>query len=306
MRVALKLAGFSPLVMPAIRLKQDFTSKNKVSYAQSNATDAKRSSRLNRGKAADTVAEYKENLCGSMAIGIGPRIHEECPYSPVNHSYAATGETALQDTINTSYKRVFGNVGITDNQRLASLEAELRDGRLKVRDFVAGLAKSELYKNKFFHAVSPIRGIELTLKHLLGRPPITQAEVATYIKLIAAEGFDSFIDKIVTSGEYIETFGLDTVPYFRAFKSEARAYCSTFVGMAEVTPANASSDNALLSASMLVRSLNVKSGFMTTVRRSMPQQGVFDNTPFSYSQATRNSSSASFQRMYGSANQQKW
>ena len=292
--------------MPAIRLKQDFTSKNKVSYAQSNATDAKRGSRLNKGKLGRTVAEYKQNLCASMAIGIGPRIHEECPYSPVNHSYAATGETALQETIHSSYKQVFGNVGITDYQRLDSLESELRDGRLKVKDFVAGLAKSELYKSKFFRGVSPIRGIELTLKHLLGRPPITQAEVASHIKVIAEDGFDSFIDQIVTSGEYIETFGHDTVPYFRAFKSEARAYCSTFVGMAEVTPANASSDNSLAKGSLLVRSLNQSRGSGTTVQRYMPQQGVFDNTPFSYSQATRNSSSAAFQRMYGSANQKTW
>ena len=94
------------------------------------------------------------------------------------------------------------------------------------------------------------------------------------------------------SGEYIETFGHDTVPYFRAFKSEARAYCSTFVGMAEVTPANASSDNSLAKGSLLVRSLNQSRGSGTTVQRYMPQQGVFDNTPFSYSQATRNSSSA--------------
>ena len=102
---------------------------------------------------------------------------------------------------------------------------------------MAGLVKSELYKNKFFHAVSPMRGIELTTKHLLGRPPINQKEVSAGIQLIAAEGFDAFVDSLVRSEEYLETFGTDTVPYLRGFKSEARASCSTFVGMAEITPA---------------------------------------------------------------------
>ena len=116
---------------------------------------------------------------------------------------------------------MFGNIGISDNQRLVSLEAFLCDGRINVQGFMAGLVKSELYKNKFFHAVSPMRGIELTTKHLLGRPPINQKEVSAGIQLIAEQGFDSFVDSLVRSEEYLETFGTDTVPYLRGFKSEA-------------------------------------------------------------------------------------
>ena len=99
-----------------------------------------------------------------MGIGSGPRLHEVCPFSAVNHSYAATGNGALEAAISAGYKQVFSNIGITSNQRLASEVDFQHDGRISVRDFMAGLVKSELYKQKFFHAVSPIRGVELTMK----------------------------------------------------------------------------------------------------------------------------------------------
>ena len=149
--------------MPAIKFKQSFSDKARVSFAHFNANDAAKSAGSNGSKAAVTPAQYKEHQCGSMALGTGPRIHEECPFSSVNHSYAATGEDALNAAISASYKQVFGNIGISSNQRLTSLEAFLRDGRIKVRDFVAGLVKSDLYKQKFFHPVAPMRGVELTV-----------------------------------------------------------------------------------------------------------------------------------------------
>ena len=207
--------------------------------------DAAKSASSNKGKAASTPAEYKQNQCAAMGIGMGPRIHEVCPFSAVNHSYASTGSSALEAAIATAYKQVFGNIGISDSQRLTSLEAFLCDGRINVQGFMGGLVKSDLYKQKFFHAVSPMRGIELTTKHLLGRPPVSQQEISAGIQLIADQGFDAFVDSLTHSEEYLETFGTDTVPYLRGFKSEARAACSTFVGMADITPANASSEHAM-------------------------------------------------------------
>ena len=35
------------------------------------------------------------------------------------------------------------------------------------------------------------------MKHLLGRPPISQAEISTAIQLIADQGFDAFVDSLV-------------------------------------------------------------------------------------------------------------
>ena len=281
--------------MPAHKYKRDFTHQDRVSFSFSNSRDAAKGSASNRGKAAASPAEFKENQCGSMGIGAGPRLHEICPFSSVNHSYAATGEAALSNAITAAYKQVFGNIGITDNQRLSSLEAYLRDGRITTRDFMAGLVKSDLYKQKFYFPVSPMRGVELTIKHLLGRPPVSQQEGGAAIKTIADDGFDAFVDHLVRSEEYLETFGTDTVPYLRAFKSEARAYCSTFVSMAELTPANASSENVMYSGPLLVKRL-VKAGASVVAI----DPGAFDTSvEFSYTNAVGNSRNPAFRRIYG-------
>ena len=233
-----------------------------------------------------------------MGIGIGPRHHEECPFSSVNDQFASSGSTALEGTIAAAYKQVFGNLGPTDSQRCNELESQLCNGDISVRDFVAGLAKSDLYKQNYFSKVSPIRGVELNLKHLLGRPPVNQAEVSSCIALIAEQGFDALVDKLTHSGEYLEVFGTDTVPYARAFKSEAGFYCSTFVNMGEVSPANAASDTTIQSRSLLVVALN-------NARKISSATG-FDVSAFVYSKAIKDPNSGAFQRMYQPKTAKTW
>ena len=290
--------------MVVIKPKRDFTSLNRVSYSASNTLTATTDTAINRyreetaknsllwpvGKPAKTVSEYKANLCSAMGIGIGPRHHEECPFSSVNDQFAATGSEALETAIAAAYKQVFGNLGPTENQRCTELESQLLNGDINVRDFVAGLAKSDLYKQNYFSKVSPIRGIELNLKHLLGRPPVNQAEVSACITLIAEHGFDALVDKITQSGEYLEVFGTDTVPYARAFKSEAGFYCSTFVNMGEVCTGNAASDTTVQSRSLLVMALNNARSLSTSA-------GSFDVSAFVYSKAIKDPTSGAFQRM---------
>ena len=55
--------------------------------------------------------------------------------------------------------------------------------------------------------MSPQRGIELN-KHLLGRAPLSQAEMSAHISLLASAGHDAVIDSIIDSAEYIEVFGM--------------------------------------------------------------------------------------------------
>ena len=299
--------------MVVIKPKRDFTDLNRVSFTADNSSKIRRGTAINRymeegsqgqllsdsGIPASSIAEYKENLCSAMGIGIGPRHHEECPFSSVNDHFAASGNGALETTINAAYKQVFGNLGLSDNQRCTELESQLRNGELSVRDFVAGLAKSDVYKANYFFKVSPIRGIELNLKHLLGRPPVNQAEVSRYISLIAEHGFDALVDQITRSGEYLEVFGTDTVPYARAFKSEAGFYCSTFINMGQVCQANSNSDSTSEGRSLLVVALN-------NARSLSSDTNTYDVSSFSYSKAVTDPTSRAFQRMYQSKTAKTW
>ena len=124
---------------------------------------------------AGVRAEYKRQHCASMGIGIGPRLHAECPFGSVFDQYNPDNAAALERVIAAAYRQVLGNLHPRESQRETSLEARLLNGEITVRDFVNGLAKSDFYKSNFFHSVGAQRGIELNFKHLLGRSPLNQS-----------------------------------------------------------------------------------------------------------------------------------
>ena len=214
------------------------------------------SSRFSKPPAASrSIADFKRKTCSKMAIGIGPRLHAICPFSAVFGELNSRDTASLDEVIHVAYRQVFGNVPPTENERCTELESRLRQGDINVREFVAGLAKSAFYKDKFFHSVAPQRGVELNFKHLLGRPPVNQAEVSRCITLLADQGFDALVDHLTNSGEYAEVFGDSIVPYARAFNSFAGMYNSTFSSMVELQNARASSDRVKGSSSLLITRL---------------------------------------------------
>ncbi|HEY9847108.1 MAG TPA: phycobilisome linker polypeptide, partial [Candidatus Caenarcaniphilales bacterium] len=119
--------------------------------------------------------------------------------------------------IRAAYRQVLGNDYIMKSERLVYAESLLRNGSITVREFIRALAKSELYKNKFFYPNSNQRFTELNFKHLLGRPPYDEAELAFYTRLCELEGYDAEIDSYLDSVEYESSFGNNLVPYYRGF-----------------------------------------------------------------------------------------
>ena len=205
---------------------------------------------------AGSIAEFKRNTCASMGLGIGPRLHSECPFAVTFDEYHPGSSEALERTIIAAYRQVYGNLPPTENERCTSLEVRLMNGEITVRDFVNGLAKSPFYREHYFHAVAPQRGIELNFKHLLGRAPLNQAEIQASIKLQAEEGFDAWIDSLTDCAEYTEVFGSDIVPNWRTADSYAGMITSSFNMMRELASTKvAVSDNAQGSRSRTVHSL---------------------------------------------------
>jgi phycocyanin-associated rod linker protein len=128
---------------------------------------------------------------------------------------------ATQDDIETviqaTYQQVLGNPHLLKSERLTIAESLLRDRKITVQEFVRQLAKSDLYKQKFFHSSFQSRTIELNFKHLLGRAPYDQAEITEHMNRYQDEGYDADIDSYIDSAEYQNSFGENTVPYFRDF-----------------------------------------------------------------------------------------
>ncbi len=126
---------------------------------------------------------------------------------------------ATQDDIETviqaTYQQVLGNPHLLKSERLTISESLLRDRKITVQEFVRQLAKSDLYKQKFFHSSFQSRTIELNFKHLLGRAPYEQAEITEHMNRYQNEGYEADIDSYIDSPEYQAYFGDNTVPYFR-------------------------------------------------------------------------------------------
>ncbi|AKG22071.1 phycobilisome linker polypeptide [Calothrix sp. 336/3] len=123
----------------------------------------------------------------------------------------------IEAVILAVYRQVLGNPHLLSSDRLVIPESLLRDRKITVQEFVRQVAKSSLYKEKFFHNNFQSRTIEHNYKHLLGRAPYEQSEITEHLNRYESQGFDADIDSYIDSPEYQENFGENIVPYYRDF-----------------------------------------------------------------------------------------
>ncbi|MEM9008496.1 MAG: phycobilisome rod-core linker polypeptide [Cyanobacteria bacterium P01_F01_bin.86] len=176
------------------------------------------------------------NLTSSASLGL-----DAFEVPPLELRPLAT-EDDLQEIIRGVYKQVLGNVHIMDNQRLDSAEALLRNGSITVKGFVRAVAQSDLYRSLFFENNSAYRSIELNFKHLLGRAPQDQAEVAEHVVLYNEQGYEADINSYLDSEEYNTNFGEDRVPYPRSIASQPGIKNEGFNRMFSLLRGSATSD----------------------------------------------------------------
>ncbi|MDB9447331.1 phycobilisome linker polypeptide [Anabaena sp. CS-542/02] len=150
----------------------------------------------------------------------------------------------VEVVIRAVYRQVLGNDYLMASERLVSAESLLRDGNLTVREFVRSVAKSELYKTKFFYPNFQTRLIELNYKHLLGRAPYDESEVAYHLDLYQSQGYDAEIDSYIDSPEYQNNFGDHIVPYYRGFETQPGQKTVGFTRLFRLYRGYANSDRA--------------------------------------------------------------
>ncbi|WP_017654405.1 phycobilisome rod-core linker polypeptide [Fortiea contorta] len=126
-------------------------------------------------------------------------------------------KVALKTLISAAYRQIFERdiaPYITTNE-FSALESKLGNGEITVKEFIEGLGYSNLYLKEFYTPYPNTKVIELGTKHFLGRAPLDQAEIRKYNQILATKGIRAFIGALVSSAEYREVFGEDTVPYRR-------------------------------------------------------------------------------------------
>jgi phycobilisome rod-core linker protein len=147
--------------------------------------------------------------------------------SRVSSFLVASEETTRQDRasadalIEQAYRQIFFHAFKVD--RDAVLESQLRSGAITTREFVRGLLKSEKFRNDFYRCNSNYRMVEQVVGRVLGRPVHGEAERIAWSIVIAQQGLPGFIDALLDSTEYRDTFGEDLVPYQRSRKLAGQA-----------------------------------------------------------------------------------
>ena len=152
----------------------------------------------------------------------------------------------IEMVIKAVYRQLLGNDYLMKSERLTSAESLLRNGKITVQEFVRQVAKSELYKSKFFYNSFQTRVIELNYKHLLGRAPYDEAEVIYHLDLYENKGYEADIDSYIDSPEYQTSFGENIVPYYRGFATQTGQKTVGFSRMFRLYRGYASSDRAQL------------------------------------------------------------
>lgn len=179
----------------------------------------------------------------AAASRLGTSAYSGTNSSRVELRPSATKED-IENVIRAVYRQVLGNDYLMAAERLTSAESLLRDGNLSVREFVRAVAKSELYKQKFFYNNFQTRLIELNYKHLLGRAPYDESEVAAHLDLYQSQGYDAEIDSYIDSQEYQDNFGDRVVPYYRGFEYYSGARTVGFTNLFRLYRGYANSDRA--------------------------------------------------------------
>jgi phycocyanin-associated rod linker protein len=177
----------------------------------------------------------------AAASRLGTEAFNEVPRIELRPS---ASKEEVEVVIRGVYRQVLGNDYIMASERLTSAESLLRDGNISVREFVRWVAKSELYKNKFFYNNFQTRLIELNYKHLLGRAPYDESEVIYHLDLYNSQGYDAEIDSYIDSVEYQKNFGDNIVPYYRGFETQPGQKTVGFNRMFRLYRGYANSDRA--------------------------------------------------------------
>ncbi|MBE9209506.1 phycobilisome rod-core linker polypeptide [Nostoc sp. LEGE 06077] len=123
--------------------------------------------------------------------------------------------TDIQSIIWAAYRQVFSEHEILKFNRQVTLESQLKTNAISVRDFIRGLAKSEAFYRLVVSVNNNYRLVDITLKRLLGRSSYNKEEEIAWSIVIGTKGFSGFVDALLDSEEYNQSFGENTVPYQR-------------------------------------------------------------------------------------------
>jgi phycoerythrin-associated linker protein len=178
-----------------------------------------------------------------MAFGpasqLGVSLYEDTPRFEL---VPGRSQEEAESVIKAVYRQILGNAYVMESERVTIAESKLKSGEISVREFVRAVAKSDLYRSRFFDSCPRYRYTELNFKHLLGRTPKDLEEMREHSTILDTQGFEADIDSYLDSDEYQSNFGEFIVPYHRGYKTEANINMVGFTHMFAMLRGSSSSD----------------------------------------------------------------
>lgn len=165
----------------------------------------------------------------SLRIATSPMTLVNAPYLGIDRfandrnkeNWSNASDADKTTLIRAVYQQVLGHQYVMESERLSGAESLFRNGYLSVRELVRTIAKSGLYRKRFFENCNPYHFIELNFKHLLGRAPQNKAEMLAHFTTLQEHGYDAEIDSYIDSSEYQARFGEEVVPYLHGWDYSA-------------------------------------------------------------------------------------
>ncbi|GJD15675.1 phycoerythrin-associated rod-linker polypeptide, CpeC [Rivularia sp. IAM M-261] len=178
-----------------------------------------------------------------MALGrasqLGVGLFEDTP--PLELVSGCSTEE-VESIIRAVYRQVLGNAYVMESERATVPESQFKRGELSVREFVRAVAKSDLYRSRFFDTCPRYRYTELNFKHFFGRTPDGLEEMRVHSTILDTQGFEADIDSYLDSDEYQNAYGENIVPYYRGYKTESGQNMVGFTHMFALLRGASSSD----------------------------------------------------------------
>ena len=127
---------------------------------------------------------------------------------------AASGQE-MEQLIQAAYRQIFNEQQMLSANRKRELESQLKNGQITVREFIKGLLLSDSFRRRNVDVNNNYRLVQMCVQRVLGREVYNEQEKIAWSISIATKGMQGFVNDLLESDEYLENFGLDTVPYQR-------------------------------------------------------------------------------------------
>ena len=131
--------------------------------------------------------------------------------APLGHRTDSASSADM--VIDAAYRQLFFHTMAADREPF--LESQFRNGQITVQQFMRGLCLSERFQRWVMRCNSNYDVAAHLVQRLLGREVNGEQEKIAWSIVLCQEGLASLVDALLNSPEYMNTFGVGTVPYQR-------------------------------------------------------------------------------------------